>query len=265
MRSGRNCRTRRICRRHADWARCATDQPRHVQRTHLAPRLVTKPIRLEKASKLLLPIDVLPTVVGPSKSRPPMSHRKTDLGIPSRSRSAKVELVEVSIHSKPARPRAADRRTHRAAWSKSAPLGSQTHIHGPTLMLRARRYGIGGLIIGRPRAPFSSSSGPAPTLPGARRISSCLSPLITSSTHCSCCSAFCKSPADRSARVGLWGFSSRELESDLPTGAGWIDSPNVSLPLVRLPAPGRPVVQLVYSYFVRLPAAALPVVQLVYS
>src|SRR5271166_3025442 len=35
-----------------------TDQPRHVERTHLSTRLVTQPIqkRLEKASKLLLPI-----------------------------------------------------------------------------------------------------------------------------------------------------------------------------------------------------------------
>jgi len=35
-----------------------TDQPRHVERTHLSPRLVTQPIqkRLEKASKLLFPI-----------------------------------------------------------------------------------------------------------------------------------------------------------------------------------------------------------------
>jgi hypothetical protein len=32
-------------------------------------------------------------MVGPSKSRPPMSHRKTDLGIPGRSKSAKVALV----------------------------------------------------------------------------------------------------------------------------------------------------------------------------
>src|SRR5262249_61912639 len=32
-------------------------------------------------------------LVGPSKSRPPMSHRKTDLGIPCRSKSAKVVLV----------------------------------------------------------------------------------------------------------------------------------------------------------------------------
>src|SRR5262249_25478620 len=32
-------------------------------------------------------------MVGPSKSRPPMSHRKTDLGIPCRSKSAKVVLV----------------------------------------------------------------------------------------------------------------------------------------------------------------------------
>jgi hypothetical protein len=31
-------------------------------------------------------------MVGPSKSRPPMSHRKTDLGIPRRSKSAKVVL-----------------------------------------------------------------------------------------------------------------------------------------------------------------------------
>src|SRR5262249_54849770 len=32
---------------------------------------------------------------GPSKSRPPMSHRKTDLGIPCRSKSAKVVLGRV--------------------------------------------------------------------------------------------------------------------------------------------------------------------------
>src|SRR5215831_594135 len=32
-------------------------------------------------------------MVGPSKSRPPMSHRKTDLGIPCRSKSAKVVLI----------------------------------------------------------------------------------------------------------------------------------------------------------------------------
>src|SRR5262245_2249592 len=31
-------------------------------------------------------------MVGPSKSRPPMSHRKTDLGIPHPSKSAKVVL-----------------------------------------------------------------------------------------------------------------------------------------------------------------------------
>jgi hypothetical protein len=31
-------------------------------------------------------------MVGPSTSRPPMSHRKTDLGIPCREKSAKVVL-----------------------------------------------------------------------------------------------------------------------------------------------------------------------------
>src|SRR5262249_4388000 len=35
-----------------------TDQPRHVERTHLSPRLVTQPIqkRFEKAAKLVFPI-----------------------------------------------------------------------------------------------------------------------------------------------------------------------------------------------------------------
>src|SRR5262245_43774298 len=34
-------------------------------------------------------------MIGPSKGRPPMSHRKTDLGIPRRSKSAKVVLERV--------------------------------------------------------------------------------------------------------------------------------------------------------------------------
>ena len=40
-----------------------TDQPRHVERTHLSPRLVTQSSqkRLEKASKLLFPIRCLVT------------------------------------------------------------------------------------------------------------------------------------------------------------------------------------------------------------
>ena len=36
-------------------------------------------------------------MVGPSKSRPPMSHRKTDLGIPRLQESAKVVLVIVDF------------------------------------------------------------------------------------------------------------------------------------------------------------------------
>src|SRR6266480_5400548 len=80
-----------------------TDQPRHVEWTHLSPRLVTQPSqkRLEKASKLFLPIQrPAKTMVGPSKSRPPMSHRKTDLGIPCPSKSAKVVLVRFQNRSK---------------------------------------------------------------------------------------------------------------------------------------------------------------------
>src|SRR5262245_28709216 len=41
--------------------------------------------------------DVLPAMVGPSKSRPPMSHRKSDSGIPCCSKSAKVVLGRVLI------------------------------------------------------------------------------------------------------------------------------------------------------------------------
>src|SRR5215831_488496 len=78
-----------------------TDQPRHVEWTHLSPRLVTQPIhkRLEKASKLFFPIRRPSNHGRPLQSRPPMSHRKTDLGIPCRSKSAKVVL------SKEKRPR----------------------------------------------------------------------------------------------------------------------------------------------------------------
>src|SRR5215813_7770922 len=74
-----------------------TDQPRHVEWTHLSPRLVTQPIqkRLEKASKLFFPIRRPSNHGRPLQSRPPMSHRKTDLGIPCRSKSAKVVLARV--------------------------------------------------------------------------------------------------------------------------------------------------------------------------
>src|SRR3977135_4585511 len=81
-------------RRNA-FAIAGTNQPRHVKRTHLAPRLVTKPIqkRLEKASKRPLPIRCPANHGRPLQK--PTSHRKTDLGIPSRSRSAKVVLGRV--------------------------------------------------------------------------------------------------------------------------------------------------------------------------
>src|SRR5262249_210748 len=77
-----------------------TDQPRHVEWTHLSPRLVTQPIqkRLEKASKLFFPIRRPSNHGRPLQSRPPMSHRKTDLGIPCPSKSPKVVLVPVAGH-----------------------------------------------------------------------------------------------------------------------------------------------------------------------
>src|SRR5258708_24646692 len=62
-----------------------TDQSRHVERAHLSPCLVTQPIqkRLEPTAKLRLsnPTFCEPWSA-PPKSRPPMSHRKSDLGIP---------------------------------------------------------------------------------------------------------------------------------------------------------------------------------------
>src|SRR5262249_33156461 len=61
------------------------DQSRHVERAHLSPCLVTQPIqkRLEPTAKARLsnPTFCEPWSA-PPKSRPPMSHRKSDLGIP---------------------------------------------------------------------------------------------------------------------------------------------------------------------------------------
>ena len=66
-----------------------------------APRLVTQPSqkRLEKASKLFVPIRRLANDGRPSKSRLPMSHRKTDLGIPPRSKSALVLVHNLRSHA----------------------------------------------------------------------------------------------------------------------------------------------------------------------
>src|SRR5277367_5244411 len=62
------------------------NQPCHVEGTHPPPRLVIQAIqkRLQPTSKLALPIRRCPPHGPPSKSRPPMNHRKTDLGIPDR-------------------------------------------------------------------------------------------------------------------------------------------------------------------------------------
>src|SRR5215472_8071449 len=72
-----------------------TDQSRHIERTHLSPCFVTQPTqkRLEPAPKLASPIRRPASHGRPSKSRPPMSHRKTDLGIPRSQKSAKVVLA----------------------------------------------------------------------------------------------------------------------------------------------------------------------------
>src|SRR5215831_16142474 len=77
-----------------------TDQARHVERTHPSPRLVTQTIhkRLEPTSKRVSPIQCPASHGRPlQESRPPMSHRKSDLGILRRSKSAKVVLTNIPI------------------------------------------------------------------------------------------------------------------------------------------------------------------------
>src|SRR5262249_30321312 len=63
----------------------------HIRRRALCPNRLRNGMSQRSSSSCQS--DILPTMVGPSKSRPPMSHRKTDLGIPCRSKSAKVVLV----------------------------------------------------------------------------------------------------------------------------------------------------------------------------
>src|SRR5262245_13310066 len=62
----------------------------HIRRRALCPNRLRNGMSQRSSSSRQS--DILPTMVGPSKSRPPMSHRKTDLGIPCRSKSAKVVL-----------------------------------------------------------------------------------------------------------------------------------------------------------------------------
>src|SRR5215813_9457428 len=64
----------------------------HIRRRALCPNRLRNGMSQRSSSSRQS--DILPTMVGPSKSRPPMSHRKTDLGIPCRSKSAKVVLAK---------------------------------------------------------------------------------------------------------------------------------------------------------------------------
>src|SRR5215475_13508766 len=67
----------------------------HIRRRALCPNRLRNGMSQRSSSSRQS--DILPTMVGPSKSRPPMSHRKTDLGIPCRSKSAKVVLVLMAM------------------------------------------------------------------------------------------------------------------------------------------------------------------------
>src|SRR5262245_39695105 len=67
----------------------------HIRRRALCPNRLRNGMSQRSSSSCQS--DILPTMVGPSKSRPPMSHRKTDLGIPCRSKSAKVVLGFIAV------------------------------------------------------------------------------------------------------------------------------------------------------------------------
>src|SRR5215813_7445772 len=69
----------------------------HIRRRALCPNRLRNGMSQRSSSSCQS--DILPTMVGPSKSRPPMSHRKTDLGIPCRAKSAKVVLGGVLINA----------------------------------------------------------------------------------------------------------------------------------------------------------------------
>src|SRR5215813_9927780 len=69
----------------------------HIRRRALCPNRLRNGMSQRSSSSCQS--DILPTMVGPSKSRPPMSHRKTDLGIPCRSKSAKVVLAVLVLLS----------------------------------------------------------------------------------------------------------------------------------------------------------------------
>src|SRR5262245_31262972 len=66
----------------------------HIRRRALCPNRLRNGMSQRSSSSRQS--DILPTMVGPSKSRSPMSHRNTDLGIPCRSKSAKVVLDRLS-------------------------------------------------------------------------------------------------------------------------------------------------------------------------
>src|SRR6187401_569315 len=76
-----------------------TDQTRHIKWTHLTPRFVTQAIqkRSEPVSKLISPIRRRACHGRPSKCRPPMRHRKTDLGIPDRLSMTKICQSSASV------------------------------------------------------------------------------------------------------------------------------------------------------------------------
>src|SRR6201998_376496 len=109
-----------LCHRLNALAVARTNQPRHVERAHLSPCFVTQPIqkRLQPTSKLISPVQCPANHGRPSKRRPPMSHRKTDLGIPSASKSAKVVLVQaLKLRSFAVLDR--DANGHAPAWDRA--------------------------------------------------------------------------------------------------------------------------------------------------
>src|SRR5271167_892141 len=96
-----SCPAQSLCHWLNALAFTRANQPCHVERTHPPPRLVIQAIqkRLQPTSKLALPIRRCPPHGRPSKSRPPMNHRQTDLGIPDRLSPVRICQSSASARS----------------------------------------------------------------------------------------------------------------------------------------------------------------------
>src|SRR5262249_2440920 len=139
----------------------------HIRRRALCPNRLRNGMSQRSSSSCQS--DILPTMVGPSKSRPPMSHRKTDLGIPCRSKSAKV-VLEWRVWREPEgfsrNQRASYESTlfgrRRVAKQRGAIAAALHRAGGALWLLKRRAQGLcrnGATCVKSKRTVFCTASG----------------------------------------------------------------------------------------------------------